>query len=500
MKTANEIEKKVFSYIEEHHMLETGDLVVAGVSGGADSVCLLFVLLSYAKIHPIKIAVVHMDHKIRQESGEDADFVRRLCEENNLPFYLYEKQINDMAVEMKCSTEEAGRMARYQAFSEVADKLSKEMTDSEKKAKVKIAIAHNKNDTCETMLFHLFRGSGLKGLCGILPVRDQLIRPLLCLQRSEIETYLSEMGVSYCTDATNAEDDYTRNRIRHNILPYAEDMICNGAVDHIAKTAEQMSQLEDYLMRQTMEAVKGCAQFEENERIHVDVKAFHEQHPVIKSRMLLELMKEATGVSKDLSSVHVEALLTLFEGETGRSLNLPYNLLAIRQYDEVILKKAFEDGDDKETADKEVADNRKDEVLLEKELLKSAFEKKEEVTLWIREDLKCVLSVFSYENSMEVSQNQYTKWFDYDKIKSTLSFRGRKSGDRLSIKGSGESVIHKKVKDYLINEKITREQRDSLLVLAEGSDILWIVGYRMAETYKITEETKQVLQVQLIQV
>ncbi|MBQ2576517.1 MAG: tRNA lysidine(34) synthetase TilS, partial [Lachnospiraceae bacterium] len=218
MKTANEIEKKVFSYIEEHHMLETGDLVVAGVSGGADSVCLLFVLLSYAKIHPIKIAVVHMDHKIRPESGEDADFVRRLCEENNLPFYLYEKQINDMAVEMKCSTEEAGRMARYQAFSEVADKLSKEMTDSEKKAKVKIAIAHNKNDTCETMLFHLFRGSGLKGLCGILPVRDKLIRPLLCLQRSEIETYLAEMGVSYCTDATNAEDDYTRNRIRHNIL------------------------------------------------------------------------------------------------------------------------------------------------------------------------------------------------------------------------------------------------------------------------------------------
>ena len=503
MRTVQEIEKKVFSFIEEHHMLKAGDRVIAGVSGGADSVCLLLVLLQYRKTVPIKISVVHMDHKIRKESGEDASYVRRLCEEADIPFYLYERDINDIAVRNKCSTEEAGRMARYEAFYEVADQLEKnentevettserrtsERTTSEKitsekgstntASDIKIAIAHNKNDTCETMLFNLFRGSGLKGLCGISPVRDRIIRPLLCLQRSEIETYLNTKGISFCKDATNEEDDYTRNRIRHHILPFAEEEICKGAVDHIAEAGKKLSQLDDYLMGQTKEAAAKCVKSTSDGETLVDCERFLALHPVIRGRLLLELLKEISGVGKDISSVHIEALLGLFEGETGKMLSLPYGICARRNYGEVLFSQSV--GKTQEA----------DIEFLPKE--------NESFSFSVNNDVTCNCRVFPYEKTMEVSQNKYTKWFDYDKIKSTLTFRKRNNGDFLSIKSKNGSVGHKKLKDYLINEKVSRQERESLLVLAQGSDILWVVGYRIGEAYKITEQTKMVLQIELI--
>lgn len=141
----------------------------------------------------------------------------------------------------KISEEEAGRRTRYEAF----EKAAKEW------GATKIAVAHNSNDRSETQLFHLFRGSGIRGLASILPVRDRIIRPLLCLERWEIEKFLQQRGIVYCKDATNEEDDYTRNRIRHHILPYAEQNIVKGCVAHMNQTAELLAETEDYLELQT---------------------------------------------------------------------------------------------------------------------------------------------------------------------------------------------------------------------------------------------------------
>ena len=157
-------------------MLQPGDRVVAGISGGADSVCLLFLLLAYAKKVPITLAVVHINHGIRSEAGEDASFVENLCRRLEIPFYLRKVDVRALAAKQKCSEEDAGRRARYEAFSQVAEELSAN----------KIAVAHNANDCSETMLFHLFRGTGVRGLAGILPVRGKIIRPLLCLERKEV--------------------------------------------------------------------------------------------------------------------------------------------------------------------------------------------------------------------------------------------------------------------------------------------------------------------------
>ena len=214
------LEKQVKEYCDRHQMLERGDRVVLGVSGGADSVCLLFVLLALRRELDLQLHVVHVNHGIRIEAGEDAAYVSALCEAHQVPFYLYEKDIPALAKEWSCSEEEAGRRVRYEAFEEV---LRQQCCQ-------KIAVAHNSNDRAETMLFHLFRGTGLTGLAGIRPVRGQIIRPLLCVDRAQIETYLTEKQISYRHDATNDCDDYTRNKIRHHILPYAEQEIVKGSV------------------------------------------------------------------------------------------------------------------------------------------------------------------------------------------------------------------------------------------------------------------------------
>ena len=231
MNTWMDTREKVFAYIREHHMLQAGDRVVAGVSGGADSVCLLFLLLEWQKEVPTDIAVVHVDHGIRAEAGEDARYVEQLCEERGIPFFLTRAEVRNRARMEKISEEEAGRRTRYEAF----EKAAKEW------GATKIAVAHNSNDRSETQLFHLFRGSGIRGLASILPVRDRIIRPLLCLERWEIEKFLQQRGIVYCKDATNEEDDYTRNRIRHHILPYAEENIVKGCVAHMNQTAELLA-------------------------------------------------------------------------------------------------------------------------------------------------------------------------------------------------------------------------------------------------------------------
>lgn len=188
---------RVIRYIREYHMIDEGDCVVAGVSGGADSVCLFIMLLEISKVIPMEIRVVHVNHLIRSDAAADAMYVEQLCRANGIAFTLVEEDVEALAGTLRLSTEEAGRNVRYAAFyRELGDR------------KGRIAIAHNKNDSCETFLFHLFRGTALKGLTGIPPVRDKVIRPLLCLERSEIEAFLQGRGIRYCIDSTNLEDNY----------------------------------------------------------------------------------------------------------------------------------------------------------------------------------------------------------------------------------------------------------------------------------------------------
>ena len=204
---------KVITYIEENELIQKKDRIVVGVSGGADSVCLFSVLLELQKKYELELFVVHVHHGIRgEEADKDEQFVENLAKKHQIPYYCFWKNIPVLSKKRGLTEEEAGRIVRYEAFYEVLKKVNA----------TKIAVAHNQNDCAETVLFQLFRGSGLKGMCGIFPKRDEIIRPLLGVDRKAIEAYLMQKGQAYCTDRTNLEEEYTRNKIRLSILPIAE--------------------------------------------------------------------------------------------------------------------------------------------------------------------------------------------------------------------------------------------------------------------------------------
>lgn len=227
--------------MEKYSMISEHDLVAAGISGGADSLCLFWLLLEYRKKIPFDLVVVHVNHLIRKEAGEDAAFVKAICDRENIPFYLKEEEVEKLARKQHLSEEEAGRKVRYEAFEEALRVYKKKENTA-----CKIAVAHHQGDLAETMLFHLFRGTGIYGMTGILPVNGKIIRPLLNVSRGEIEEYLRKRGQDWCIDCTNEEDTYTRNKIRHHILGYANREINEKATEHVAKAAYQAAALREY--------------------------------------------------------------------------------------------------------------------------------------------------------------------------------------------------------------------------------------------------------------
>ena len=241
--------EKIFQTIEHHRMILPGMRILAGVSGGADSVCLLYALKEYRRRVPFSLKAVHVEHGIRgEESLEDARWVEALCREWEIPCRVVRRSVEQLAKEEKLSLEEAGRKARYDAFEEERLAWQADRT----------AVAHNRNDQAETVLFRLARGSGLTGLCGIRPVQGKIIRPLLFLSREEIEGILTERKIGWRTDRTNQETAYTRNRIRLEILPALEEQVNERACEHIASAASRFQEVWEYLQVQTDLAEEKC--------------------------------------------------------------------------------------------------------------------------------------------------------------------------------------------------------------------------------------------------
>ena len=455
--------EKVRQYVEQYGMLSPGDTVVAGISGGADSLCLLFLLHEFAKELPLTIAVVHVNHKIRAEAGEDAAYVEQICKELGIPFFLREFDVEKMAAEQGISTEETGRNARYQAFYEVLDTFRAG-------SRGKIAVAHTANDRAETMLFHLFRGTGLTGLIGIKPVHGQIIRPLLCLERAEIEKYLEEKGMDFCIDRTNYEDTYTRNKIRHHVLAYAQENICDKSVSHMNRTAQMLAETEEFLKEQTLQVYLKIVKKQEA-GTYIEVREFKELHSLLQKRILLLCMEELKAGRRDIGAVHIEAVRELFYKEGNKEQSLPGEILARREFDRVFIGK--QEKSENKTEIRPVS------VPCEIEI--------EGIGVF---EFTCL----EYDKSKIIPEKTYTKWFDYDKIIKSLVIRTRQTGDYLTI---NEALSRKTLKKYMIQEKIPEKERDKTYVLADGNHILWVIGYRISQYYKVEPKTKKILQVRL---
>ncbi len=454
MGTGDRFLQKIEDFIRLHQMIEPGDQVIAGVSGGADSICLLLALLRLRETFGHQVSVVHIEHGIRGEaSAEDAEFVRSFCSVRGIECHIIHYKVPEYAREHKMSEEEAGRKLRYQAFREEKERYPH--------TRVRIAVAHHLGDSAETMLFHLARGSGIRGLGGIAPVYQDVIRPLLAVRREEIEYYLAGLGQAFCQDATNELDQYSRNRIRHQALP-ALVQVNSRAQEHMYAAAQQLREIRVYLQKQAEAASQTCC-VQLADGIRIEQEAFLRLDPVLQKELLYQLLETMAGSGRDLTREHIAQVRELFDKQNGRRTQLPYEMQAVRVYGGVELC-----------------------VVKNVENAESNVENQEEKQFCMR-----IMEGFS-EHMSQISKKKYTKWFDYDKIKNGFCIRNRQPGDYLVVDDSGR---RQKLKKYLVNEKIPAKERERLPLLADGAHIMWVVGHRISSYYKVDKQTRKILEV-----
>ena len=451
--------------------------LVIGVSGGADSICLLFLMKNI--IPKEYIRVIHIHHMIRgHEADEDSLFVKNICDKEGVFFREIKKDIPLIAEKTGCSEEEAGRKIRYESFEKEAESWEKE--EGLPAGSVLIAVAHHIEDSAETFLFNLFRGSGIRGLSGISGKRDRIIRPLLNVTRGDIEEYLESIGQSFRTDGTNADTSYARNRIRNNILPEAS-VICSAASEHIASASAKLRDITEYLDSVTDEAYKTVVLRSEEGFTEIDKKAFNELPKVIASMLIIRVLTAMTPGKKDIGEVHAKSVMNMAEGEAGKHLDLPYGLSADYSHDRITLRRGS-------------AENAPEEEYSVKTFEIKAFD----------------LTDDEREAMVDPSNplNRYTKYFDCDKISLIASkfgacnspfyeIRSRRDGDYLVIKDKKGNPCKKTVSDYLTDLKLSFSDRDRIRVMAVGSEVLWVIGYRMGDSAKLSNETENIIKVVL---
>ncbi len=456
-----DLKDRVLFTIKEKGWFRAGDKVLAGFSGGADSLFLLLFLHEFKEKLAISVEAVHVHHGIRKDTADrDEAFCRAFCEERGIKLYVCHRNAKDYAEERGLSLEEGAREVRYQAFYEICEKTGTH----------KIALAHHKNDAAETFLFQLIRGSGLRGLSGIPESRTMtetsggekimILRPLLSLTKEEIKDYLASHGLTWCEDETNEELSASRNRIRHQVIPELE-MIRPDAVDKIWDTAEYLAKVDGYLTGQADDWLEKHTLSEEEKSILIDRALFQKEDPVLQPYIVMQMLRRKGLSVKDVTREHLMDIRRLSEKDTGKKLDLPGRITVKNTYEGLWAGK-----EDPAAGSASIPSFIM--ILTEKEGV----------------------------NGEKPPNSPYTKWFDYDKILERPELRYRREGDVLAVFPESR----KKLNRFFIDEKIPKEEREKIPVVASGHDILWVVGYRMSEAYKITDSTRRILEIRIKQV
>lgn len=497
---------RIYDFIKQYNMFAGCDRIIVGLSGGADSVCLLRVLHSIIEREKldIRLVAVHVNHGIRgQEAARDEAFARSLCEELGVEFISESVDVPKLAVNEGMSEEEAGRKVRYAVFARCAGDCGK------------IAVAHHMDDQAETVLMNLFRGSGLKGMSGIAPVRDNIIRPLLCVSRQEIEGYLRELGQEYVTDSTNCENVYTRNRVRNELMPYIKDNVNSEAVRHLVEAAHQAREAQEYIDKCAEELLDKCSTMR-NESCSIDLSVFGDAPEVVKAQAVVKVLHMVSGNRKDWYRKHVDAVLDLEHMQVGKCVSLPYGMRAKKTYDSIEIEcelcklSAVEVTDGRQkpcevTCGKQMAYEAQGDIvpitISEIERAGGIYDLPVGREVYDGTDLRMLRSVrlqvidrILIDNSAFDKKNVYTKCFDYDKIKGTLVLRFRQEGDVITVCSDGKK---RKLKKEFIDRKVPKDIRDSVILLTEEDKVLWAIGLRRGQDYLVEDVTKRVLIVSL---
>ncbi len=409
---------QVIRTVSKYNMLEKGDKVLVALSGGADSVALLDVLNSIKEEYNLIIYAVHINHMLRgEESVRDEDFCRALAEKYELKLYVRHYDVSQLAKNDKISEELCGRNIRYSVFKEISRELG-----------AKVATAHTASDNAETLLFNITRGASLSGICSIPPVRDNIIRPLIECTREQIEKYCQENGLEYVTDSTNLTDDYTRNKIRHNVVPLLKEINC-GFERSILRLSENAREISDYI---NIAAQKAILQSRCEYGFRCDLLLSN--HIAVVKKSLSLLCK--TNAHFNAEQRHIDLILNIMRHGGAVELNKKYN------------------------------------VVSKQGILRFSSANNDNLTGFIelQED-----TVFSFNSKIyKVTKNSCIKesknTVSADFIGKKAVFRTRRSGDRFTYP---KRMITKPLRKIMNEMKIPSELRDKLIVLAKDNEVLW---------------------------
>lgn len=310
------LKEKVLETIEKYKLIQNGDKIVVGVSGGPDSICLINVLNEIKKDKTIQfeLIVCHINHLIREEAKEDEEFVKKYCEENQIQFFVKHAQVEKIAKEQKKGTEEVGRNIRYDFFNEILEKTQAN----------KIATAHTKNDNAETVLMNIIRGSSTSGIKGIQAIRDNTyIRPLIDIERKEIEEYCKINKLNPRHDKTNDENLYTRNKIRNILIPLIKKEFNPNFIETINRLSNLAQKENEYFERITEKIYKELLIKEEKKEIILNLKEFNKQDEVIKSRIILYTIKRIYGSNNGIEKIHIDDIIKLCQNNIGNKYLMP---------------------------------------------------------------------------------------------------------------------------------------------------------------------------------
>ena len=459
---------RVYEYMIRHQMAAKGTRILAAVSGGADSMCLLEVLRELKDRAGFELRVLHVHHGLRESAEGDLAHVKDCCERAGIPFTAVRVEAGSYAARSGMSVEEAARALRYEALKKAAEEWDAE-APSGGTGTCRIAVAHHIEDQAETVLFNLVRGSRMAGLRGMLPVNGRIIRPMLELSRGEIEAFLEDRGISWCEDETNADTRYSRNRIRKEVMPLLRQ-INAGVVEHIARAAEEAAETEEYLRAETERVLEaGCAR---EPVLRMEIPVLLREADLIRRRVVYALIAEAAGGKKDLQDVHVQAVLELCRKQGNGVLDVARGVRVRKSYDLLYFYR-----------------DEMQEAVISRE------------ARWPRSEKEYTCRVFPFGGDMAlVPRNQCTKWFDYDKIGTLPELRNRREGDRITLDGNGRT---KSIARYMIDAKIPAQLRGQIVLPAAGSEILWVpaaddsahTAGRINAAFKVGPETRRVLEI-----
>ena len=460
-KSGNTVTENVLSTIrktaDRHNLLENGDCVLVALSGGADSVSLLDALCKLRESLKIKVAAAHLNHMIRgREADSDEAYAAELCTRLGVPFYAERVNVPKLAEERGISEELAGRYARYDFFEKICKTNGYN----------KVATAHNKNDRAETVLMRVLRGTGIDGLCSIKYMRDNIIRPLLDVERADIEGYCKENALDFCTDSTNLASEYTRNKIRNELIPMLEKSFNPSIIDSLCTLADNSAEDAEFLNGYASRLYSRInSPMPKRKPTVLDIKSLKMVGESIQTRLLRIAIGEVMGSDYKAERVHIEAVRALLDKETGASAELPKGLIVSVKYGwlEFVKKTDKQEG----CEDKPFC-----------------FE------IEIEDEERLDVYDITFEVTNEISKPKKNQMIiDYDALCGRRLFvRNRRDGDRINVFKDGKT---RKLKDYWIDKKVPREERAKIPLLCTEDEVIAIIGDRVAEKYKINDATKR---------